>query len=88
MCKAGQIQEAYNIAVEDLENEPQNVGSHREVGWALYYMIKGDADAGNYDELVEHFNKLKSLELLTIEQDNLIFDNALFDADIHAQVTD
>lgn len=78
MCKAGQIQEAYNIAVEDLENEPQNVWSHREVGWALYYMIKGDADAGNYDELVEHFNKLKSLELLTIEQDNLIFDNVLF----------
>ena len=78
MCKAGQIQEAYNIAVEDLENEPQNVWSHREVGWALYYMIKSDADAGNYDEFVEHFNKLKSLELLTIEQDNLIFDNVLF----------
>lgn len=78
MCRAGQIQEAYNIAIEDFENEPQNVWSHREVGWALYYMIKADADAGNYDELVEHFNKLKSLELLTIEQDNMIFDNVLF----------
>lgn len=78
MCKEGQIQEAYNIAIEDLENEPRNVWSHREFGWALYYSIKADADNGNYNQLIEHLNKLKSLDLLTMEQDSMIFDNVLF----------
>lgn len=78
MCRAGQIQEAYNIAIQDLENEPTNVWVHREVGWALYYSIKADADNGNYDQLIEHLNKLKSLDLLTMEQDNMIFENVLF----------
>ena len=77
-CKEGQIQEAYDIAIQDLENEPMNVWAHREVGWALYYSIKADADNGNYDQLIEHLNKLKSLELLTMEQDSMIFDNVLF----------
>ena len=78
MCKAGQIQEAYDIAIADWEADPTNVWTQREVGWALYYMIKADTERRDFDSLMEHIEKLKSLDMLTIESDNLIYDNVLF----------
>lgn len=78
MCKAGQILEAYNIAIQDLENAPTNVWTQREVGWALYYSIKADVDSGNFDMLLGHLDKLRTLDLLTIENDGMIFENILF----------
>ena len=44
----------------------------------LYYIIKGDAERGDYDNLLEHIDELKSLNLLSIENDSMIFDNILF----------
>lgn len=40
MCKAGQVQTAYDIAKADFAAMPTNVWTQREVGWVLYYMIK------------------------------------------------
>lgn len=78
MCKAGQIQEAYDTAIADKEANPTNVWTQREVGWALYYLIKADADSSNYDSLLEHLNELKTLDLLTANEDNTIFESVLF----------
>lgn len=50
----------------------------KKVGWVLYYMIKGDVEAGDYVKLLEHIDELKSLDQLTIENDNMIFDNVQF----------
>ena len=35
MCKAGQVQEAYELAKADLELYPTNPWVHREMAWAL-----------------------------------------------------
>ena len=78
MCKAGQIQEAYDTAIADKEANPTNVWTQREVGWALYYLIKTDADSSNYDSLLKHLNELKTLDLLTANEDNTIFESVLF----------
>lgn len=78
MCKAGQILEAYTIASEDLENEPQSVWAHREMGWTLYYTIKAYAERGDYENLVKFLEKLKSLSLLTMKDDGTMFDSVLF----------
>ena len=78
MCKTGQVQEAFNLAKADLEVMPADVWKQREVGWALYYMIKTDSEAGDYAKLLEHIDELKSLDQLTIANDSMIFDNVQF----------
>lgn len=78
MCKAGQVQEAYELAKTDLAARPADVWAQRAVGWALYYMIKADSEVGDYAKLLEHIDELKSLEQLTIANDSMIFDNVQF----------
>lgn len=78
MCKAGQIQKAYELAKADLEQYPTVLWAQRAMGWALYYLIKGDADSANFHSLLAHLDELKALEQLTIPDDNMIFENVLF----------
>jgi hypothetical protein len=78
MCKAGAIQDAYKQAILDYTSSPSNVWAQREVGWALYYLIKADADNGDYANLLKHLDELKSLDLLNAVTDGLIFDNIVF----------
>jgi len=75
MCRSGKTQEAYELAKTDYAATPDNIWAQRALGWALYYMIKGDAEVGNYDKLLEHIDELKSLNLLDIVNDSMIFDN-------------
>ena len=76
MCKAGQVQEAYELARKDLEQ--QCPWAQCSMGWALYYLIKGDVESANYQLLLSHLDELKALEQLTIPNDNMIFENVLF----------
>lgn len=78
MCRAGQVQEAYDLAKNDLAANPDYPWLQRALGWALYYIIKGDADRGDYAKLVEHIDELKSLDQLTLDNDSMIFDNVQF----------
>lgn len=78
MCKAGQVAEAYEIAKADLVAVPTDVWAQRSVGWALYYMIKNDSEFGDYAKLLEHIDELKSLDMLTLNNDSMIFDNVQF----------
>lgn len=78
MCKTGQVQEAYDIAKADWMAMPTDVWTQRELGWALYYMIKADSEKGDYTKLLEHIDELKSLNQLTLTNDSMIFDNVQF----------
>lgn len=78
MCKSGQIQEAYEVALTDWNNDPDNIWTQREVGWALYYQIKNDVENSAIDELYGHLEKLSELSLLDMAQDKLIFENVLW----------
>ena len=57
---------------------PTDVWKQRGLGWALYYMIKIDSESGNYVQLLEHIDELKSLNQLTLATDSMIFDNVQF----------
>lgn len=76
MCRAGQVQEAYELAKVDLEQGLP--WAQREMGWVLYYQIKVDADTANYQSLLSHLEELKSLDQLTFSEDKMIFENVLF----------
>lgn len=77
-CKAGQIQEAYDLAKTDWEANPGNVWTQREMGWALYYLIRKDAENGLYDQLLAHIDELQSLDQLNLTNDAMIFENVIF----------
>lgn len=78
MCKDGQVQKAYELAKADLEKNPANLWVHREMAWVLNHQMKNDADTGNYQNLIAHIDELKTLDLLSIPDDNIVFDNVLF----------
>lgn len=75
MCKDGKLLEAYELAKVDASAEPDNVWSQRELGWALYYLIRNDAATGDYPQLLNHIDELQTLSLLTMATDAMIFDN-------------
>lgn len=76
MCRNGQVQEAYELAKADLEQ--QQPWAQRAMGWALYYLIKNDAESGNYPSLLSHLDEFKELDQLVVPDDNMIFENILF----------
>lgn len=76
MCKALRVQEAYEQAKVDMEQ--QLPWAQREVGWSLYYLIKGDIETSNYQSLVSHLDEFTTLDQLTIPEDNMIYENVLF----------
>lgn len=78
MCKSGQIPEAYEQAKSDLSSNPSGVWEQREVGWALYYMIKSDVGQKSYETLLAHLDELNSLDQLTVANDSQIYDNVIF----------
>ncbi len=78
MCRAGNTNEAYSMAMDDLDANRQNVWAQREVGWALFYLMKKDIEDKNHDAFKSHLEELTRLDLLTQEADGLIFDNILW----------
>lgn len=78
MCRNGHFQEAYELAKADLEQFPTDPWAQRAMGWTLYYFIKGDAETANYQSLIAHLDELNTLDLLSIPEDNMIFENVLF----------
>lgn len=78
MCKAGQIHEAYDLAKSDIEINPNNVWAQRGMGWVLYYLIRKDAETGQYDQLLAHIDELQSLNQLNLIDDAIIFEHIIF----------
>ena len=78
MCKAGQVVEAYGLAKADYEAALQNVWAQRGLGWALYYMLKNDAEKKERNAFYDHLEELAALDLLTMQTDALIFDNVVW----------
>lgn len=78
MCKAGQVAEAYRLAKADYDADPQNIWTQRGLGWALYYMLKSDIEQHDRKSFYGHLNELPTLDLLTPQPEEMIFDNILW----------
>jgi hypothetical protein len=71
LCEAGKVQEAYDLAKADLEQE--RPWAKLITGRALYYFIKEDANNGQYERLVAHLDEMISLGQLMPDNENSIF---------------
>lgn len=72
MCKAG------DVAKADLGEAPQDVWAQREMGWALYYLLKTDLDNNDRGGFLAHAEELAGLDLLTTSGDAMMFSNVLW----------
>ena len=79
MCRAGQTMAAYEQAKADWQAAPQDVWAQREMGWALYYLIKEDNANGKGDALFDRLGTLAQLDLLA--DDAMLMENILWKVD-------
>lgn len=78
MCKAGETAQAYELAKADVEASPDDVWAQRGLGWALYYLLKADAAAGDVPAFTAHLEELMGLDALDAGDDAMLFDNVLW----------
>ena len=78
MCKAGETAQAYELARADVDASPDDVWAQRGLGWALYYLLKADAAAGDVPAFTAHLEELMGLDALDAGDDAMLFDNVLW----------
>lgn len=78
LCKEGHETEAMQLALADLNKDPDNIWAQREVGWALYYSIKTDIANRDFDNILSHLRQLMHLKVLNPKDDDMIYSNVLF----------
>lgn len=74
--KSGKLEEAINLAQQDLEKEPSNIWNKRSIAWVYHDYLKKYSSIENFDRFVEYLEKLKSLELP--EEEKMIFDTCVY----------
>ncbi len=79
MCKAGQTVAAYELAKADWQANPQDAWVQRAMGWALYYLMKEDAEKKDGNSLLDHLAQMAQLNLLA--EDNMIKEKVLWKVD-------
>ena len=76
LCKAGNVEDAYVMALADWQATPDDVWAQREVGWTLYYLLKPDIDRHDARAFNEHLYTYAQLSLLA--DDDMIQESILW----------
>jgi len=74
--KSGKLEEALNLAQQDLEKEPSNIWNKRSIAWVYHDYLKKYSSIESFDSFIEYIEKLKSLELPVEEK--MIFDTSIY----------
>ena len=74
--KAGRLEEALQMAENDLENVPNDIWNKRSIAWVYYDYIKHGVIINQYDVFIKFLNKIKEIELPAEEV--MIFDSCAF----------
>lgn len=69
--KEGNYSAAYELAVKDLQAEPDSIWAKRAMGWCLYDSAKAISTVANRDSFVERLQELRDLQLP--ETETMIF---------------
>lgn len=78
LFKAGRYDEAYSLALNDLQCNPDNVWEQRKMGWALSNMMKYDAEKSDSHHFIQHLNDLLELNQLSYSTDQVLFESILW----------
>ncbi|MGZ4068302.1 MAG: DUF7017 domain-containing protein [Bacteroidia bacterium] len=70
--QSGKLQEAYAMAKLELEAEPDNIWTKRNLSWVLYDYVKQNTAAANYDTFKNYVEQIVTLHLP--EDEKMLFD--------------
>lgn len=70
--QSGKLEEALEMAQNELRDSPDNIWSKRNISWVYYEYLKMYAHEFNYDGFIEYLTKLKDLNLP--ENEVMVFD--------------
>lgn len=62
-----QLKEAYDMAKKELDSDPNNIWSKRNISWVYYEFLKQNSSANQYEVFLENINGIKALELPVYE---------------------
>ena len=71
--QAGKLEEALQMANQDLEAEPDNIWNKRAAAWVYYDYLKKNAQSESFEAFKENLTKIKDLQLP--EDEKMVFDN-------------
>lgn len=71
--QSGNLEDALEMAIADLEAEPENIWCKRAAAWVYYDLLKQVNDIESFDEFIEYLVDIVDLELP--EAEKMVFDN-------------
>ena len=75
--KEGKLDEAFMLALEDYNKEPDNIWNKRALSWVYYDFCKKTAAENNINEFLKNIQKIKDLQLPS--EDKMIFDTLIWE---------
>jgi hypothetical protein len=61
--KSGSLEEAFQMATADLQNEPNDIWSKRAMGWVYYEFVKKAVEINNITDFLVHVGEINALKL-------------------------
>ena len=74
--KSGNLQDALQMANQELESDPDNIWTKRGAAWVYYDLLKLNASPEKYDEFLANLKNLNNLNLP--EEEKMVFDNSAY----------
>ena len=75
--KEGKLDEAFMLALENYNKEPDNIWNKRALSWVYYDFCKKTATENNVNEFLKNIQKIKDLQLPS--EDKMIFDTLIWE---------
>ena len=75
--KEGKLDEAFMLALENYNKEPDNIWNKRALSWIYYDFCKKTAAENNVNEFLKNIQKIKDLQLPS--EDKMIFDTLIWE---------
>ena len=75
--KEGKLDEAFMLAQEDYNKEPDNIWNKRALSWVYYDFCKKATAENNANNFLENIQKIKDLQLPS--EDKMIFDSLIWE---------
>ncbi len=71
--QAGKLDEALELANNELMAQPDNIWCKRNLSWVLYEFVKINTDKQHFDEFIKWLNEIKGLNLP--QDETMLFEN-------------
>lgn len=71
--QAGKLEEAYQMAKSELDADPENIWSKRNISWVLYDYLKQNNSSQQFKTFLKYLREIAELKLLAEEK--MLFDN-------------